>query len=779
MATATVYAGSGAAVASAAEEEELITHATHFGPLEAYVKGGKFYKLRPHPMVGKTTEMLDSLVEYVNTPNRIKNPCVRKSFLEGRNEPHRRGAEEFVDVSWETALDLVAAKLEDAKRFGGSESIFRSSFAGWATSGTINRPNILQGRFLGLFGGFTDTVGDYSAGAARQIIPHIMGGLEIYSRKTAYEVIRSNTKTIVLWGMDPLKNFRIDYGVYDHKKTDWYYDLKHAGINFVCIDPVYNDTARELGAEWTPIRPSTDTAMILGICGYLYKTGKYSKKFINKYTVGFDMFKDYITGKTDGIEKTPEWAERICGVSASKIVSLTELMLKDDTLISTLYGAQRHEYGEQFHWCLVVMACMLGHIGTPGGGIHLGAGWLASSGEKMPRRLSQGRNPARAVIPASRLGEMLLNPGRTIDFNGSKLTYPNINLIYCSGANALSHHQDTNQLLRGIRRIDTMITHEIYWNPWAKISDIVLLATTTFEKNDIGLSYEYNIRYIWAMKQVVKPLHNAKSDYWIYSQLAKKLGFEEEFTQGRSNMDWVRWSYESAKLDTPFEEFWEKGFLKFDKPEKDKEFVYLQDYIENPKNNPLFTPSGKIEIYSEKVASFGYKDCKGHPVWFEPKEWLGSTRAQKNKFHLLSIHSKHRLHSQLDNLPIKDLYKVNGREPVTLNPRDAEELGVKEGDNVEIFNLRGAIICGVVISENIMPKVARVDEGAWYAPENPGEIGTRCLNGNANVLTSSRPTSKLAQACAAHSCLVSIRKLDGEVKSNTAYDNPKIITSKL
>lgn len=244
-------------------------------------------------------------------------------------------------------------------------------------------------------------------------------------------------------------------------------------------------------------------------------------------------------------------------------------------------------------------------------------------------------------------------------------------------------------------------------------------------------------------------------------------------------MDWVRWSYESAGYSVPFDEFWERGYISFEKTEDVTNFIHMGDFVNDPAKNPVFTPSGKLEIYSEKVASYGYDDCKGHPTWIEPDEWLGGKEAEKHPFHLLSLHPKYRLHSQLDNLPLNKEYKVNGREPMVINPKDADKYGIKDGDNVEIYNDRGAIVCCAVVSEDMMEGVIRVDEGAWYAPEVPGKIGTRCLNGNANVLTSDIPTSKLAQACSAHSCLVSIRKLEGQVKGNTAYINPKTIPSEI
>jgi trimethylamine-N-oxide reductase (cytochrome c) len=449
MTAFSLYAGAGVPDLFAESGTEVISHGTHFGALEAYVKDGKILKIDPHHAIGKSTKMFESLMDYVYSPTRIKQPCVRKSFLEGKKRPDLRGAEEFVSVSWDYALDLVVDKLQETKEKFGNESILSTSINNWSTAGNINRPSTLQGRFLGLFGGFTDTVGDYSAGATRQMIPYVTGGLDIYKRKTAFEVLKKKSKTIVLWAMDPLKNCSIDYAVYDHRKTDWYYELKKAGINFICVDPVYNDTAKELGAEWYPVKPSTDTAMIIGMCGHLYHSGRYNKDFIERYTVGFENYKNYLTGECDGVKKDLKWAEKICGVSVDDMLKLIDVLLRDDTIITSFYGAQRHEYGEQFHWSLMVLSCMLGNIGKPGGGVMVGPGWNATSGKGMPRRISQGRNPARVIIPASRLGEVLLNPGRTIDFNGTKITYPNVNLLHCSGGNAITHHQDTNMLLKG------------------------------------------------------------------------------------------------------------------------------------------------------------------------------------------------------------------------------------------------------------------------------------------------------------------------------------------
>jgi trimethylamine-N-oxide reductase (cytochrome c) len=553
--------------------------------------------------------------------------------------------------------------------------------------------------------------------------------------------------------------------------------MKEAGIKFISIDPVYTDTAKALGAEWVPIKPSTDMALILAICYELYVTGKYSKSFIDKYTVGFSVFRRYFTGEMDGVKKTPEWAEKICGISADKIRELAVIFNTNNTVLGSHYGPQRTEHGEQVHWGMIALASMIGQIGTAGGGLHLGEGGLVYSGKSTPRRISQGRNPARKAIPASRIGDMLLNPGKTIDFNGGKITYPRTNVLYSMGANAITHHQDTNEFLRGMMTVENIITHEIVWTPTAKFSDIVLPVTTTFERDDITYG-DSNVSYVWAMRKVIEPLYEAKDDYWILQELSKMLGFEKKFTKGRTIMDWVKWSFERVETDLSFEEFWERGYIDYEADKENREYIRMEDFIADPKNHPLYTPSGKIEIYSEKVASFGYRNCKGYPSWMEPVEWLGGRKAEKHEFHLMSIHPKNRLHSQMDNLTLRHSYKVKGREPAVIHPEDAKRLQVENGDLVEIYNDRGSIVCGVVVSYDVLKSVVRVDEGAWYAPETP-EIGARCLNGNVNVLTSSRPTSMMSQACTAHNCLVSIKKIDGKVKENSAYRNPKVINSLL
>lgn len=759
-------------------ELKVITHATHFGPMRAYVRNGVIEKIEPAAQDYEPVDLLFAWKDRVYAKNRIQYPCVRKSYLDGSNRRFLRGADEFIRVSWDEALELTASALQRAKDTQGNESIFRTTYSPWAHAGLVNKPGPLQGRFLGLFGGFCDIVGDYSAGAVTQTMPHVLGDIEVYSLQTSREVIAEHTELMLMFGTDSFKTNKIGSNVPDHTSSYWYRKIRDNNTKMITVDPMKNTSTKELRSEWVPIKPATDTAMIIAMCYVLYSEKLYDKKFLERYTVGFRVFLKYLKGDDDGEAKTPEWAEDICGVPADKIRELARMCVRKRTLITASWACQRNQHGEQFHWALVTLASMIGQIGLPGGGfsfnMHFSGGGTPYSGVGRPSILSQGRNPVNTFIPASRIGDMLLHPGRTIDYNGRKITYPNVEVIYTAGVTPIGHQPNINKLIKGFRKVDTVITHEPWWTPTAKFSDIILPVTTAFERNDIAFGSSYGADKIWAMKQLISPLFEAKDDYWIFQQLSKMFGFEKQFTSERTVDDWIRWSYEKSKSAVPFEEFWEKGHVQFEISENNRRYVRYADFRDNPIKNHLRTPSGRIEIFSEKVASFGYHDCPGYPRWIKPSESPKSYHSKRYPYQLMSPHPLHRLHSQMDNTSLRESYKISGREPVLVNSKDAEKLGFSTGDVVKVYNSRGAVLAGVSVTDDIKEGTVAIDEGAWYSPMHGEEENTLCVSGQVNVLTSCRPTSKLAQATSANTCMVNLRKVEDPPR-NTAYDVPKII----
>ena len=195
----------------------------------------------------------------------------------------------------------------------------------------------------------------------------------------------------------------------------------------------------------------------------------------------------------------------------------------------------------------------------------------------------------------------------------------------------------------------------------------------------------------------------------------------------------------------------------------------------NPVAAPLKTPSGKIEIYSETIAGFGYDDCPGHPVWLEPAEWLGGAAAERHRLHMISNQPRARLHSQLDCGDVSRAGKVAGREPVRMNPEDAAARGIADGDVVRVFNDRGQCLAGAVITDALRPGVVELATGAWYDPLDAGEPGSLDKHGNPNVLTLDKPTSQLTQCCAAQTALVEVERYRDTAPEITAFDPPTIL----
>ena len=249
---------------------------------------------------------------------------------------------------------------------------------------------------------------------------------------------------------------------------------------------------------------------------------------------------------------------------------------------------------------------MLGQIGLPGGGFGFGYGSMNRMGQgRSPvAALNRpiGRSPINSYIPVARISDLLLHPGETIDYNGQRITFPEIKLIYWCGGNPFHHHQDINRLVQAWQRPETVIVHEIFWTPTARYADIVLPATTTLERNDIASSPD---RYMFAMHHAIDPVGEARNDFDIFADVGERLGFREDFTEGRSEMEWLRHLYEIVRqqaarhgIERPdFETFWEQGYVA---DPVATHYDYLSDYRADPDGKKLKTPSGKIEIFSEQ-----------------------------------------------------------------------------------------------------------------------------------------------------------------------------------
>jgi len=333
------------------------------------------------------------------------------------------------------------------------------------------------------------------------------------------------------------------------------------------------------------------------------------------------------------------------------------------------------------------------------------------------------------------------------------------------------HHQDLNRLVKAWHRPETIVVHEPYWTPMAKFADIVLPATTHLERSDIGDGETMLV----AMHAAIERQGQARDDYDIYAGLAARLGLADAFTEGRTSDEWIEHLYETwreANEHAPaFEQFWSDGFVDHAgrAPMGQTDHVFLQSFRSDPAANPLKTPSGKLELFSETIEAYGYDDCPPHPTWIEPYERQGTAAADAHPFHLVSNQPTTRLHSQFDHAESSRVAKVQGREPVRLHPTDAAARGVSDGDVVRIFNDRGAVLAGVIVSDELREGIVQLATGAWYDPDDNG----MCKHGNPNVLTRDKGTSQLGQGTTAHTCLVNFEKFEGELPPVTAFDPPE------
>ncbi|QCO55586.1 trimethylamine-N-oxide reductase [Pseudorhodobacter turbinis] len=760
---------------------DRIFHATHFGSFEAIVRDGKMIAIDSVEDVDKRpTAMLNiGVLDRTYDKSRINYPMVRKSYLAGwetgDTKPELRGREEYVKVDWDTAWSLTAKALLDTAANHGNRAIFSSSYGGWSNAGSF-RPNVLQGRMINLIGGCTNTAGDWSAGASQVSLPHIIGDMEVYSPQSAWETIRDECDVFVLVGCDPIKNNRIEFTVADHDMSQRWEMIRDAGVKFISINPQKTASDEVLNADWVKIVPNTDVALFCAMANHVLEMGLQDQAYMDKYTVGSEKWIAYVKGDDDGVAKTPEWAAKITGIDAAKIRELAELFAKSNTNIAGAWSLQRAQHGEMTHWAIINFASLTGKIGKPGCGVgfswHYGGGGMPASGKATPVGMSQGRNFVTTVCPASRITDMLENPGKEVFYNGNTHTYPDVKVIFNAGNNFMSHQQDTNRLIRALEKVETVVSVDVWWTAATRWADIVMPAASTLEQNDISVGGTYSNDKIYAMKKVIEPIGDSLPDYEIFEGLADKLGIWTQFTEGEDKMYHIKLAYAAtdAAKHTPFEEFWEKGYARQEVPEAAHKWTRHNAFYNDPEGSPLHTTSGKIEMFCEDFAKLEIEDCPGMPMWMEKHEYLGN--AKKGQLHVVSPHPWFRLHSQMDQSEkLRELYKIQGREPVRINTEDAASRGIEDGDLVELYNDRGTVIAGAVISDEIMKGVVSIYEGAWPSLDSKG----RCNSGLVNFLTSTQPSSGLAQATTANTVLCSMRKCEDPEGPNMAYEKPPII----
>jgi len=733
--------------------------AAHWGAARVFTEDGRIVRTEPFAPDPDPSPIWRILPQAVHHRDRVARPSVRKGWLQG-DRARATGSDDFVAMPWDEVLDIAAEEIGRIKRVYGNQAIYAGSY-GWASAGRFHHAQSQLKRFLNCIGGFVGHSGSYSLGAAEVIIPHIFGYSDDDYRDSAQEkwdAILANTQTLVAFGGIHTKNAQVVAGgLGEHQTAAYLRAFGQGGGRLVNVSPQRSDSPDY--AQWLPVRPGSDTALMLGLAHELERTGRVDRDFLARCAVGYVRFRAYLLGESDGVAKDAAWASGLSGVPAGEIAALAERMATTRTLIAMSWSLQRGENGEQPYWMGATLAAMLGQIGLPGGGFGEGYGTMDSGGAHPVRRLGggglpQGENPVGTRIPVARIADMLLNPGMPYQFNGEDCVYPDIRLIMWAGGNPYHHHQDLRRLERAWEKPDCVIVSDPWWTATARRADIVFPSTTPYEREDFAR--EGANPYVFHMPQLVEPQGEAQNDYDTYRALAARLGVEAAFTEGRSAEDWIAHLFQDFRnrsaamdvevpdLDTLRRENWVRiGF-----PPQPEEGV-LAAFRRDPVAHPLPTPSGRIEVFSETIASMGYAGQPGHPVWIAPGEWQGN--AARYRLHLLSPQPADKLHSQLE-AALADTPDARPM-PVRLHPDEAAARGIADGALVEVYNDRGTCLGRAQVTSDVAMGVLILPTGAWYRPDGQG----RDTQGNPNVLTRDIGTSPIAQGSTAQTALVEVR----------------------
>jgi len=706
-----------------------------------------------------------SMRRRVYNPDRLKYPMKRVG---------KRGEGKFERISWDEAFSTIADNMTRLIKDYGNESVYLNYGTG-TLGGTLTRSwppgDTLIARLMNCCGGFLNHYGDYSTAQIAAGLNYTYGGWADGNSPSDIE----NSDLVVLFGNNPGETRMSGGGVTYYLEQA----RQKSNARLIIIDPRYTDTGAGREDEWIPIRPGSDAALVCALAWVMIDENLVDQPFLDKYCVGYDEktlpagapanghYKAYILGQgNDGIAKTPQWASTITGIPAARIVKLArEISGAKAAFISQGWGPQRHSNGELVSRAIAMLAILTGNVGINGGNSGAREGSWGLPFVRMPAL----ENPVQTSISMFMWTDAIeRGPELTATRDGvrgkDKLDVP-IKMIWNYASNCLVNQHSqinrTHDILQDDKKCELIVVIDCHMTASAKYADIILPDCTASEQMDFALDASCgNMAYVIFNDQVIKPRFECKTIYEMTSELARRLGVEQQFTEGRSQEGWMRHLYEQSRAAIPelpeFDQFRQQGIFKQRDPEG--HHVAYKAFRADPVANPLTTPSGKIEIYSARLADIAatWELEKGDvidplPVYSPGFESPEDPLAKSWPLQLTGFHYKSRTHSTYGNI---DVLKAACRQEMWINPVDAEKRGIANGDRVRIHNGRGEVHIEAKVTPRIIPGVVALGEGAWYEPDAQGIDQA----GSINVLTTQRP-SPLAKGNPSHSNLVQVEKL--------------------
>jgi anaerobic dimethyl sulfoxide reductase subunit A len=691
-------------------------------PLLATVENGRVTRVVNNPAGGRYIKGCArgfSLPLEQNAPDRIGAPLIRTG---------PRGSGSFREATWEEALRLTADRLAEIRAKHGPSAVMRRASAG--VLGALHGTPSLLTRFINLFGGSTELTGNYSIGAAQFILPYVLGDEWKVSGFDAANMQYS--EMIILWGANVLETRQ------GTEVPQRLMEARKRGAEIVSIEPRRSATAAHAATWWIPCRPGTDAALMLAVLHVLLTERLVDRPFVEAHGTGFGQLERYVLGVAGGEARSPAWAAGICGVPAEEITRLARAYAAaKPAMLFPGYSIQRVFAGEEPYRLAVALQLATGNFGRRGGSTGAINAMLPAP------RIGRLRVPAidpQPSVPVVRWPDAILE--------GRAGGYPSdIRALYNLGSNFLNQGADIRKGRAAFEKLDFAVTHEVFLTPTARHCDVIFPTTTAFEKEDVGIPWAGN--WLLYKPQVVPPAGRARSDYETLWDLAERLGFGAEFSEGRSPGEWVEHFIAQSEIADP-EEFRRTGIYLA----PDQERVGLAEFTVDPARFPLSTPSGLVEIASEKYArETGFPAI---PTWQAPPE------DGRYPLRLITPKSPHRTHSQGSNIP-----ELRERDPhaLSMHPADASPRGIAGGDTVTVSSAQGEMRVPVRLSGDLMPGVVSLPEGIWVELDAEGvDVG-----GAANTLTATAGTAP-GVACIMHGVPVQVtrRASPGQAETNHA-----------
>jgi anaerobic dimethyl sulfoxide reductase subunit A len=686
-------------------------------PLRLHVKDGVLIRVEGDD--GPEEEQLRACLrcramrQMVYHPQRLRYPMKRTG---------ERGQGKFERISWDEAYDTLIRELTRVKETWGNASIFLAGGGGYL--GALHSGPRAAANLLSRIGGYSSSYGNVSSeGPVWAVLTQYGSVMVGNSREDLL-----NSKLIILWGWDPARMISGTNTTYHLIKA------REAGARVVSIDPRYHDTAATVADEWIPILPGTDTAVMAAMAYVMIKENLHDRAFLDKYTLGFDKFRDYVVGLEDGVAKTPAWAAEISTVPAAVIERLArEYATMKPAALMDCQGPARSAMGEQYNRCAMTLCAMTGNVGRPGGsaggglmGIPIGHMFRSSAIPGLKNPVEAGGASVRGTLDLNDRLLQRVHTNKIFDamIHGKAGGYPfDVKFAWFIANNLVTQRGNTNKADQALKGLEFIVVNELFMTPTARYADLLLPASSAIERNDLTRPWPSG-PYFTYINKAIDPVGESKSDFVMVCELAERMGYQDfnPMTEEEWLKTFVTKNPETGPIIKDYDKFKREGVhrVKLEKP-----IVAFRQEIEDPEHHPFPTPSGKIEIFSQRVADIGNPLLPPIPKYLSTWEDRFDPLKEKYPLQLLSPHPRNRVHSELY---LVDWLRETEPHAMWISPADAGPRGIEDGDEVLVYNGRGKLAIEARVTERIVPGVVSIPEGAWYAPDEQGIDRGGCVN---------------------------------------------------